>query len=161
MKKNKLILVIGIAVVLCFVTGCKSETEKEMSTSKVLTCSRTGDVTNGEATLSYKIYYKDDNINILHSTEKVTSSEKSILDEFEEAYKKIFSNYKDLEYYDNTVTRNDNSVTNDTVINYKKIDTDKLLSIEGKEDNIIVDGKAKLSKWQKLAKKFGATCEEE
>lgn len=48
----------------------------------------------------------------------------------------------------------------DAIINYDKIDIDKLLEIEGEEDNIIVGNKAKLSLWLELAGKVGTVCEE-
>ena len=38
------------------------------------------------------------------------------------------------------------------------LDIDTLLAIEGEEDNIIEDGKAKVDKWLTLAKKFGTKC---
>ena len=38
---------------------------------------------------------------------------------------------------------------------------EKLLEIEGEEDNIIENGKAKVEKWLTLAKKFGTECEDE
>ena len=66
---------------------------------------------------------------------------------------------KDLKYYDNTVKRTDNSVTSDTVINYGKIDIDKLLDIEGEEDNVIKNGKVKLDDWLEFTEKFGMKCE--
>lgn len=160
MKKNKLILLIIIIGFACLITGCNSNSEKENQKSQILNCSRKANVTNGEASLTYKIHYKGDNIEVLQSTEKIISKQVSVLDEYETAYKKIFKNYEGLEYYDNEITRDDNSVTSTTIINYEKIDTTKLLEIEGEEDNIIEGGKAKLSKWKTLAEKFGTTCNE-
>ena len=64
-----------------------------------------------------------------------------------------------LNYYDTAVVRTNDSVTNDTIINYGKIDINKLLEIEGEEDNIIVDGKAKVDSWLELAEQFGTECE--
>ena len=45
------------------------------------------------------------------------------------------------------------------MINYGKIDTDKLLAIEGEEDNVIKDGKVKLDDWLDFAEQFGTKCE--
>ena len=47
------------------------------------------------------------------------------------------------------------------IANLEKIDKTKLLQIEGDEDNIIEDGKAKLSLWLEMASKFGVTCKED
>ena len=64
-----------------------------------------------------------------------------------------------MDYYDTKVTRGDTSVTRNAIINYDKIDIEKLLEIEGEEDNIIENGEAKVDKWLSLAKKFGTKCE--
>lgn len=91
--------------------------------------------------------------------EEVVSDDADTLDEYETAYINIYKNYEDLEYYDTSVVRTSNSVTNDTIINYKKIDTNKLLEIEGEEDNIIKDGKVKLDDWLDFTSQFGMECE--
>ena len=56
--------------------------------------------------------------------------------------------------------RTSNSVLNETTINYDEIDIKKLLDIEGEEDNIIEDGKAKVDLYIALLKRFGGTCED-
>ena len=110
--------------------------------------------------LNYVISYKRGNILELTSVSKITSNDNSILDGYEQSYDSIRKNYHGLKYYDTRLIRDSNSVTYEVVINYDKIDTDKLLAIEGEEDNVIIDGKAKLSLWLDLAGKFGTTCEE-
>lgn len=158
--KTSLFLV--IAGCCLFLTGCgKTELEKETTGMKTMQCSRDGQVDNGTASLKYEIFYQGEYIQVLHSTEKVTSNNTEVLDQYEKAYKDIFKNYEDLEYYDNTVTRDEKSITSDTVINYAKIDTKQLLKIEGEEDNVIQDGKVKLSTWVEFAKKYGTTCDED
>ena len=96
---------------------------------------------------------------ILHSIDKVISEDSASLDQYEKAYRGIAKNYEGLKYYDITITRDSNSVTNDVVINYGKIDTKKLLDIEGEEDNVIVDGKVALETWVGFAEQFGTVCE--
>ena len=96
----------------------------------------------------------------MHAIEKVTSGDQSRLEEYEVAYKNISSHYEGLEYYNTSIIRDSNSVTNNTIINYEKIDIDKLLEIEGEEDNVVENGKVKLSTWLGFAEKFGTTCEE-
>ena len=44
------------------------------------------------------------------------------------------------------------------IINYDKVDINKIISIEGDKDNIFEDGQAKVKKWKKLAKKVGTEC---
>ena len=147
-----------LMVTLLF-TGCVTGNVASADGKKI--CSRKGEVTNGTSEMNYEIYYEDDYVTILHSIEKVTSDDSNILDTYEEAYKNIFKQYEGLKYYDNTITRNENSITSDTTINYAKIDIEKLLEIEGAEDNVVKDGKVKISDWLSFAEKYGVTCEEE
>lgn len=169
MKKNKMLILI-VALIL-FLTGCDSHKEKntvisngeKVNTSKmqVMHCSREGSASDGiEVELKYDLYYTGENINILHSEEKVISSNDENLDLYENAYKKIHTNYEELKYYDAKVIRGDTTVTSDITINYEKIDIQKLLEIEGEEHNIIENGKAKVDAWLTLAKKFGTTCDD-
>lgn len=167
---NKKIFIL-ILVCTIFLTACSSKKEqtKVVSNKEVINtssmkhkkCTRTGNAGTGiDVSLNYDLYYTGDILNILHSEEKVVATNESDLDTYEEAYKKIYKNYEGLKYYDAKVERGDTSVTSDLTINYDKIDIDALLSIEGEEDNIIENGKAKVDKWITLAKKFGTKCED-
>ena len=185
MKRKKLSKLVLVLIMLVLLTGCGSNqssttanntnesnstnetatlnadiTESDTTGMEKLTCSREASAGSGvDVNLDYEIYYQGEYIQILHSTEQVVTDDQDTLDEYEDAYKGIYKHYEGLKYYDNTVTRTNNSVTSDTVINYGKIDTDKLLAIEGEEDNVIKDGKVKLDDWLDFAEKFGTKCE--
>lgn len=163
--KNRIILILVISLLV--LTGC-NKNKVVVNGEKINTgnmnhkhCTRSASAGDGITTdLQYEVYYTDDILNVLESTEKIITNDSSTLDEYENAYKNINKNYEGLEYYDTTVERTNNSVLRHTTINYDKIDTDKLLKIEGTEYNIIENGKAKYKLWFDLAKKFGAKCEE-
>ena len=167
MKKMCLIVLI---ICLISLTGCVKDDEtsvisdgKKVNTDKMQHkhCTRTASAKDDiEVSLNYDIYYTGDILNIVQSEEKVTSSKKENLDEYENSYKKISTYYENLQYYDMVVNRDEKTVSIKTTINYDKVDIGKLLDIEGEEDNIIENGKAKLDKWLELAKKFGAKCTE-
>ena len=154
---------------LLLVVGCESNSNKESIDNKYdltkydhLTCTRNA-VTDAEDTdikINYDLYSDDDGyLQILKSKEEITSSNSEVLNQYEEAYKNIYKAYEDIEYYDNKVLRTDNKVTSTTVINYGKIDMDKIMDIEGEEDNVKVEnGKIKLSDWKSFAKKYGTDC---
>lgn len=176
MKKCKLLLILFIC--LFVIVGCGNNDTKTLKSSSngdsnindiddltsdkgTLSCSRSATASDGVTpSFNYEIEYNGDNILQLHSVEMVTSDDSSKLDEYESAYKKINTYYENLKYYDSNVIRTSNSVTRDTVINYDKINIDDLLEIEGEDDNIIEDGKAKLSIWLEFASKFGTECSE-
>lgn len=177
MKKLKRILISFLLIFCLLLTGCGEEEvvdEKEpvvnresvldvidSSGNGKLFCTREAFASEGiDVELTYELTYKNGYVMLLHANEKVMSDDKDSLDEYEKAYRNIAKNYEGLKYYDITITRSDNTVVNDTVINYEKIDTDKLLDIEGEEDNVIVDGKVKLTTWVSFAEKFGASCKE-
>ena len=173
MKKKISFLIVLISCF--FITGCGNEEVKEKvpvankssildkideAGSGKLRCSREAFASEGiDVELTNEIEYENGYIMILHSIDKVISDNRESLDQYEDAYKKIAKNYEDLKYYDVKITRDSNSVTNDVVINYGKIDTKKLLDIEGEEDNVIVDGKVALETWVGFAEKFGTVCE--
>lgn len=162
MKKSKILFLIISVLML---VGCSdNELEKKYNTKGLshISCKREAEDSNEDTTIDihYDIYYKGKYLKILKSEEKITSSNKEVLDNYEKAYKNVFSAYDNLEYYDNTVTRDSNSVKSVTYINYGKVDMDKLFDIEGEEDNVeVTDGKIKLDDWKSFAKKYGTVCD--
>ena len=166
MKKIGLLLIVILS--LFIFSGCDKSDKVESNGTTVSTsnmkhkhCTRQATGGTGiDVNLNYDLYYRGEDLLLLKSVEQVISSSDESLDKYEEAYKSISTHYKGLEYYDQDVVRGDTSVTNTIVINYEKIDINHLLAIEGEEDNIIKNGKAKVDMWITLAKKFGTKCEE-
>ena len=125
-----------------------------------LKCTRDATVVDDlKGTFVIDITYKDGNITNLHTFEKVEGDKPDSLTKFEDAYNKIADKYKDIEYYDTTVTRKDNYVIFDVNVNYEKVDINKIIEIEGDDAKMFKDGKAKLKPWLAYAKRFGTTCE--
>lgn len=170
MKKNKIVILLIAAILL--LSACESTEKKEIETpegNKIIIsnetkhkhCTRKGSIGDaGEVKLNYDIYYTGEILNSLRSEEQIISNSKETLDKYEEAYRKIHVNYEGLDHYDTSVVRTDTTVTSIMVINYDMIDIEKILAIEGEENNIIENGKAKVQKWLDLAKKFGTECED-
>ena len=172
---KKIVSLFIILILSLLITGCGNEEEVEKTPvvnkdsilnhidkvgSGKLKCSREAYASTGvDVDLTNEIEYKEGYITLLHSVDKITSDNQESLDLYEDAYKKIAKNYEGLKYYDITISRTSNSVINDVVINYEKIDTKKLLDIEGEEDNVIVNGKVLLETWVGFAEKFGIVCE--
>ena len=177
MKKISRIFLL-IIIALFITTGCEEDKitpqrnqndnefirngEKVDTTSmKHKHCTRDASAgTNTELVLEYDVYYTGEILNLLISHEELITNDQEILQKYETAYKQIAGHYEGLDYYEQTVTKTSNSVTNEIKINYDKIDIQKLLDIEGEEDNIIEDGKAKVDLYLALLKKFGGKCED-
>ncbi|MDO4996513.1 MAG: hypothetical protein Q4E69_04980 [Bacilli bacterium] len=167
-KLSKIVLVLVFSLLI--LTGCSEETKFESGTTVdknsdttnatgTLLCSRGGKgLGDSTAELSYEVNYKKGYLTKVHSIEKVISEDSSILDQYEDAYKNIFKVYKDLKYYENTITRVDNSVTSDTTIDYSKIDMKKLEELESSSQSIIKNGKVSLNDWLTFASKVGTKC---
>lgn len=151
MKRN---LIIILLLIIPFITGCENKEKIHEHCTRSATAGENVDVK-----LEYELYYKDDVLLKLESVEQITSEEEETLDLYESAYRNIHNNYANLKYYDTNIERKDNTVTSKIVIDYKRIDIDKLIEIEGEEDNIFEDKIPKASKWKELAKKLGAKCE--
>ena len=168
-------------LIACFVSGCTFEKDKgttnvngtttikqtivaddfDRNGSGMLKCTTEAEAgENIDVDLKYNVSYKNGNILNLVSIQKVTSSEKESLDLYENAYADIARHYAGLEHYNTDIVRDSNSVTYTITINYNKIDINKLLDIEGADDNIIKNGKANLFLWLDLAEGMGTVCEE-
>ena len=139
MKKFSICLLLVLSVIL--LSGCGRESildkvEKE-DNEKVLKCTRkTTEQDNLTTSFKYSIYYAGEYVTKTVAIEKVTSEDDDILKTYKEAYEKVFSNYKDIDYYDNEVKKEGNTVSTTTVVDYRKVDVNKIIEIEGKEDNI-------------------------
>ena len=167
---KRIIISSVILLVFCLlVTGCNSDNEevisngKKVNTSKLKhkSCKGEGHIdNNSQANMFYEVYYKENVIYLLKSTQQIISSKTETLDLYEESFNNIKKNYEGLEYYDTEIKKNETSIEYIQTINYDKMDINKLLDIEGEKDNIIENGQAKLDKWLALSKQFGVKCEE-
>lgn len=173
--KKTINLVVLLIISMFILTGCEEEQKQiennaggvidnvqiDNTTKGHKVCTRSANAgSNAEVELNYDVYYTGENINILVSKEKLITEDQDMLKQYEDAYKQIGSYYKELQYYNQKVTRTNNSVLNEITINYDKIDIKQLLAIEGEEDNIIENGKAKVDLYIALLKKFGGKCED-
>ena len=173
-KSNILKFVVTCLVLTLFIVGCSNnstnsnETPDGIDSSKYSTkgltehnCYRDTDAGDDtKVDIQIKLYSDDDGyLKVMKTKETVTSKNEDILKEYKEAYKKVYSAYKDVDYYENVVEDTTGKVTSTTYINYGKIDMDKIIEIEGVENNVkMTDGKIKLSDWKTFAKKYGTTC---
>lgn len=160
--------------ILCSVfllTGCGNVNDTEDTTNnndtstsqeenvKTMTCTRTTNQSNFSADFNYEVNYKGSYVTFVRSTEKITSDDESVLEQYKTAVENIYSPYKDIEYYDYDVTIDGNTLTSLAEINYEKIDTDKMIEVDSANAQIIKDGKVKLSDIKQVYESVGAICE--
>lgn len=152
---NKILLTIIFILVL---VGCGKNDNYD-----IITCSKKATLSdnNTTANLEYKIYYKGKYVKKTISTETITSNSSETLKEYEKSYKEVFKKYRNIKYYNNTITLDSNTVISKTIIDYTKVDSKKIVEIEGEEGNIFTDeGQVKLDTLLKLYKKYGSTCDD-
>lgn len=167
-KINKILFILIICLLI--MTGCSEEisfdsgekVEAKTDTTNatgMLLCSRSGKgLNNSTAELSYEVSYKKGYLTKVHSIETLISEDPATLDKYEEAYKNIFNTYKDLKHYENSIKREDNSVTSDTTIDYSNIDMNKLEALEASDQDLIKNGKISLKDWLTFAENLGTKC---
>lgn len=173
---NKLCKLLLLTSLVFIITGCQSKSNSTINSNKIdskkyntsglkyITC-KTDATAEGidKITIKYEVFYnKDKYIEIFRSLEKLESKDEGVLKTYQTAYEKLANVYNKLDYYDINIEKEDNILTKITYINYGKIDMEKLIDIEGTEDNVTIkDGKIKLSDWKIFAKKYGTSCEDE
>ena len=161
MQIKRISLFLILVLCICFVTGCDEKTNTKIKTiGKVHEhCARAGSVNGGTVQLEYDIYYKGENLTMLVANERVISEDQDLLDTYEKAYNDVNKDYENLDNYKVEVTRDHNSVLSYSEIDFEKVDINQLIKLEGEQDNIYENGKAKVEKWKSFAKKFGTECE--
>jgi len=163
---TKKVFVSIIVICIFFLTGCSNDATNNSGNTglpstdeQIKNCSRSAEGTDGVTAKSeYNIYHIGSYITRIHSIVEVNTNSKVRLNEERLAYEKAFSVYDSLDYYDYNITVNGNTLRIESTIDYKNIDIDKLLKIEGESNNIIRNGRAVLAEWEALAKKTGVTC---
>lgn len=148
-KKLYILLILGTMLF----TGC--ETEKTMKcVSKIKKVEDTVE-------LYYNITYKGDYITSIKNEEVVTMQDVESLQNYKTQLEKIYKPYEELDYYDYSITLEDNVVTSILKIDYSKVDTDKMIEIDSTNATRIKNGKIKLSDIENDYQKLGFTCTKE
>ena len=141
-------------------TGCGSN-----DTEKVMTCKKEQTVSTGlKGEYTYEVSYKGKYVTVLKSTEKLVAEDsvKSTLPMYKEAVENVYKPYKDVDNYSAKVDVKDYVLTSIVEINYAKIDTDKLISIDKNNAQLIKNGKVKIDDIKSYYESsvVGATCGE-
>ena len=148
MKKIGIILFASLLLVV----GC---TSKESGT---LTCTRTAKQGNIEVSLNYKIAYTGEYVNTIETTEIVKSEDQNTLNLYKTQLENVYDPYKSIDYYENEVTIEGDTLTSKTKIDYEHINVDDLIEIDSANEQILKDGKARVSDFRSMYESIGASC---
>jgi len=143
-----------LLVLMLTVTGCGSK-------SKTMTCTRTGTITKG-TTFDYKyvVKYSGDYVDEINITEKVESDNSTYLETLKDTVEAIYAPYDGIKYHEYDVKIDGDKLISHRNINYKKIDTDKLIEADSTNKALIKDGKVKLSDVKDIYKALEFKCDE-
>ena len=150
MKKKSIIILCTLAII--FITGCNNNEIKQ------LTCTRTMNQNNIKTSLKYNIEYQGKYVNKVKSIETIETDNVNILNTYKTQIENIYSSYKDIPYYQYNVEINNNKLTSTVNINYKKIDTNKLIDIDSSNGQLIKNGKVKVNDIKEVYEALGAIC---
>ena len=163
--KNKIL----IAVLLVFtllVTGCGVSSSGGITGTQnnpkqeVLTCTRNVTLGGGVSMdLFYEVTYTGDYVDKIKTVEKVISDNVSVLEQYKDTIAQMYEPYLNIEFYENNIEISEDTLTSTTTIDYSKIDTDKLISIDSANATLIKDGKVSVATIKSAYESMGAICE--
>lgn len=147
MKKKKwLLLILGI-LIIC---GCTPKNGTLTCTNRM---NKNGIVLNTDYTVKYKNNYVT-----MVKTVEVIEAKKEVLLEYQEALKSSYEPYNELDGYQNEIVIKKGTLISTTMIDYSKIDTKKLISLDQNNKTVVKDGKVKLEDMKKIYQEMGAIC---
>ena len=132
--KKSLIFCISLFLFVFLLSGCENEV-------KTMTCTRTTNQNNTKMSLNYKVDYKGNYVTKVKSVEIVESDDSEYLNTLKEQTENIYSAYNNIENYNYKTEINGNTFTSTVDIDYEKIDTEKLISIDSSNSQLIKNGK--------------------
>lgn len=162
-RRKKIFCIVALFALVLTLSGCGEKEENNNNDSKdgtVVTCTKTSEAatTGVDADLTYQYTEKDGYVQTLHTTEKLTSDNKTYLEAYQSVLEDSYEPYKNIEHYEYEITLKGNTLTSQVTIDYAKIDTDQLVAIDSSNIALIKDGKVAAADLKSLYESIGATC---
>lgn len=155
----KKVLRLGIIVffVIC-IFGC----QKKADNQKKVTCYQRGITENGVAvSYTYKITSEDDIVKLVQSEEKITSMDKTLLEDYKEKVERLYSEYSDIEHYHYNVQINGTVLLSTVKIDYSKINVEEMAKINPSISIYMSEGNLKLEDLISIYESSGNVCRED
>ena len=151
---KKVILGSVLVMLLVVTTGC-GNTEKQKSMS----CSRTGTIASGTTfEYNYKVDYTGKYVDVINIEEKLVSDNSEYLETVKESVEEMYSKFDGIKYHGYDVEVTNSELISHRYIDYKHIDTDKMLEVDSAFAAIIKDGKVAVSDVKAVYEQLGLTC---
>lgn len=158
MKKSFLILT--LIVTTFFLTACGTEDKKEeKSESKEMVCTLSADVdANTSMESTYKVKYIDDKVLNVNTIEKITSSNKQVLETYKTTVDSMYSPYKDIKGYNYETKIEGNAFISTVNADYERIDLDEFIEINEGAKLLVRDGHVSFELIKTTYEAMNATC---
>lgn len=156
----KKVVILGIALLL-FVTGCGQQIGNNDSHTKdaKMICTRTANMNGLEMDFRYEVYYQENDVNKVQTTEKITTDSTETLQAYQQQIKTLYSNFDNIKHYNYDVKIEGNTLISTTDINYQKMNIDELLTVDSSIEQLLNDNrKIDLDKITQVYEQLGATC---
>ena len=106
----------------------------------------------------YIVKFKEKVVENLTTKETMQLNDDASLETSKTSFELLYSKYYGLNYYDNKVVLENKKLISTTNINYKKIDKDKLISIDSNNKNLFTNDNVRLTTLKKIYENNGAKC---
>ena len=127
---------------------------------RLLYCDASAELEDYSIDLSYQIEHDGKYVSRILSTEKVFSEDEYLLMSFQDMINEDQDIYKGLKHYKHSTNISDGVLTSIVDINYKKINTTKMINLDSNNENLIKNGKVSIDDIKLYYEDLGTTCYE-
>ena len=156
-KENRRYIIFTTTIAIIFLIGLYFY----KTNTGTLVCSSTSYEDGIEYKLEYSATYKNRKVLKVKTIERITLDEtdEDTLEEYRTTLKELYSDYNELDYYENNISIKDTTLNSVTTINYQKIDMEKLIEIDSSIKNIIdKNNNVSVTKLKNQFQSTGAIC---
>ncbi len=157
MKKNGFILILLLLSILSL-TGCGQTQKTFEGPVKTMLCESSATQGDVKIKIHYEVTYQGEDVTYVKTKQVLTSTNTAVLEGYEKAIRDMYKKFDGIDDYNYEVKKEDQTLTSTVSIDYKKVDTDKLLKADDSGYQLIKNGKIKLEDIKEVYESVGATC---
>ena len=153
MKKIIVSVTIILLLILTVIIGYNVKTY-----SGVLVCTNTYNEDDISFKTTYHVEYKKRYATKLVSVETIKTQETLLLNDYKTNLEMMYLRFNEIPHYNNTISIKDDTLTSKTIINYSKIDLNKLIKVDSSFNEVIKNNKISITKLKEQYASTGALC---